>query len=733
MAKASSLSDFNTLVERMLQSDSFTTSVERFVKDVTQVSTATSVGFFVLYPEIHLVSFRGEKPHGKLAEEIRKAPENRVIQGAEAAFSFSSDETPFGVLELLWDINPPREELDIVETLCSQAALTLETVKKYEELKLALEREVNQRKTLEGTLQEGEEKYKNVIERANDGIAIIQDAVIKYINPRLTEISGYTADEVVGTPFTGYVHPDELARIADLYKRRITGEDVRPKYETVIKRRDGSPLHVEVNAGVTTYAGAPADLVIVRDITERKKMEEALSKSEEKYKNLLEFAPDAIITLDLKGVITSCNTATFAISGYSKEEIVGNHISKLNLLQMRDIPTYVKLFISIVRGKVPEVPEINWIHKDGTLHMAEVRARLIKEGNKSVGVLVITRDITERKKAEEMLKLSEEKYRTLIENLNVGVYRVTPGEEGQFIDVNQAFVNMLDYDKKEDILKLKVADIYVNPKDRKKSNDKISAKGSVKDMELHLKKKDGTPIIISDTATAVYDTDGTLLYFDGVLEDITERKRAEGQIRESLREKEVLLQELHHRVKNNMQIISSLLNLQAGYIGDDHLLEVFKESQNRIKSMALVHERLYESKDMARIDFKAYVQSLTNSLFQSYSAGDITLKTDVKDISLTIDNAIPCGLIINELVSNSLKHAFPDKKGEITIALHPLEGNKVELIVSDNGCGMPDIDFRSTKSLGLCLVAILAEDQLKGKITLDRTRGIAFHITFQAK
>ena len=698
------------------------------------MTTATSIGFFVFCPEVQLVSFRGGEPRGKLAEEIRKKSLNhRVISKKEAAFPFIYDETPFGAVELLWGKTPPPQELDIVETLCSQAALTFESVKKCERLKVNLEKETENCKTLEKALYDGEEKYKNVIESASDGIAIIQGAVIKYINPRLTEISGYTFDDVVGTPFTGYVHPDELSTISELYKKRITGEDVRSTYEAVIWHKDGSPLHVEITAGSTTYEGAPADLAIVRDITERRKMEDALLKVEEKYKNLFELAPDAIITLNVKGVITSCNNATAILTGFPKEEIVGKHISKLNLLRMRDIPTYLKLFASLLRGNLREVLEINWVHKDGTLHVAEVHARLIREKKKTVGVLVITRDITERKRAEKMLQLSEEKYRTLIENLNVGVYRAAPGKEGVFIDVNQAFVSMLGYKNKEDFLKLKVKDIYVNPEDRMRFSDKISAKGAVKDVELHLKKKDGTPIIISDTATAVYGTDGTLQYFDGISEDITERKRAEEQIKKSLREKEILLREIHHRVKNNMQIMSSLLSLQEEYIEDDQLLEVFKESHNRIKSMALVHENVYESEDVARINFKEYVQSLVNSLLQSYSAGDVTIRTDVKDITLTIEHAMPCGLIINELVSNSLKHAFPDKEGEITIALHPLEGGHVELIVSDNGCSISDaIDFRSTKSLGLCLVTILVEDQLEGKITLNRTGGTEFHITFRA-
>ena len=215
--------------------------------------------------------------------------------------------------------------------------------------------------------------------------------------------------------------------------------------------------------------------------------------------------------------------------------------------------------------------------------------------------------------------------------------------------------------------------------------------------------------------------------------EITQRQRAKDQIKASLKEKEVLLREIHHRVKNNLQIISSLLNLQSRYIKDKQVLHVFKESQDRIKSMALIHKKLYQSKDLARIDFAEYVRSLIADLFRSYKADYdlITLKTNIDDVFLGIDTAIPCGLIINELVSNSLKYAFPeDRQGEIRIDLHSEKEGKFTLIVSDSGVGFPkDLDFRNTESLGLQLICTLV-DQLQGTIGLDRTGGTEFKIAF---
>lgn len=218
-------------------------------------------------------------------------------------------------------------------------------------------------------------------------------------------------------------------------------------------------------------------------------------------------------------------------------------------------------------------------------------------------------------------------------------------------------------------------------------------------------------------------------------QEIVERKRVEEQIKASLKEKEVLLKEIHHRVKNNLQVISSLLNLQCRSITDEQTLAIFQESQHRVESMAYIHEQLYQSKDLSRIDFAEYIRKLAANLFCAYEASTnaITLKIDSENVLLDIQAAIPCGLIVNELVSNSLKYAFStDKKGEISIEFNSVDDN-FTLIVSDNGKGFPqDLDFRNTESLGLQLVNALTE-QLEGNIELDNSIGTEFKITFMRK
>ncbi|MFN6486030.1 MULTISPECIES: sensor histidine kinase [unclassified Nostoc] len=212
-----------------------------------------------------------------------------------------------------------------------------------------------------------------------------------------------------------------------------------------------------------------------------------------------------------------------------------------------------------------------------------------------------------------------------------------------------------------------------------------------------------------------------------------ERKQAEEQIKASLQEKEVLLKEIHHRVKNNLQIISSLLNLQAEYLKDNQAIEVFKDSQNRIESMALIHEKLYQSQDLARINFADYIRDLVTNLFYSYNVNSsaITLKMNVEEVFLVIDAAIPCGLIINELISNSLKYAFPQREpGEIYIEFCSIEENLFTLTISDNGVGFaPDFDFQATETLGLRLVKGLTH-QIQGNIDFSSHNGVKYKIIF---
>lgn len=279
---------------------------------------------------------------------------------------------------------------------------------------------------------------------------------------------------------------------------------------------------------------------------------------------------------------------------------------------------------------------------------------------------------------------------------------------------------------------------YVHPEDRQLLAQAVvhSIRERVRyDQEFRIVWPDGSIRWLAGKGQVFCDETGSAMRMVGISVDITDRKQAAEQITASLKEKEVLLQEIHHRVKNNMQVICSLLNL-SGAVEESKTLELLQKAQNRVASMALVHEQLYQSKDLARIDFAEYIQNLVCNLFSSYDVGSdqVALKINVDNVLVGINAAIPCGLIINELVSNSLKYAFPSKeKGEVCIDLYLENNNYFALIVSDDGIGLPvDVDFQNTKSLGLRLVAALTK-QLSGTLLIKRNIGTKFKITFLDK
>ncbi len=330
---------------------------------------------------------------------------------------------------------------------------------------------------------------------------------------------------------------------------------------------------------------------------------------------------------------------------------------------------------------------------------------------------------------------AEERYRNLFDSANDAI--IITDLENRVTSWNRSAERIFGWTENDIIGKqfLPLAlDSKLQPDNDQIIRNAISG-GIVSGIETLLVRKDGTSINVSMTVSPLRDTKLNVVGLSGIFRDITERKKAQEQIENSLKEKEVLLREIHHRVKNNMQIISSLLRLQSGYIKEKKYSDMYRESQNRIVTMSLIHEKLYQSRDLTRIDIGGYIKELVNGLFISYdiNPGRIAMKIDVESISLGINSAIPCGLIINELISNSLKYAFPESRpGEIRISLRSAADGNFELITADNGVGLPiDMDFKKTDSWGMRMVTILVENQLHGEFYLNRDRGTEFHIKFK--
>jgi two-component sensor histidine kinase len=249
--------------------------------------------------------------------------------------------------------------------------------------------------------------------------------------------------------------------------------------------------------------------------------------------------------------------------------------------------------------------------------------------------------------------------------------------------------------------------------------------------------QNGKPRVYEVHGYPIFDNKGNVTQVVEYNLDITERKKVEENLKASLREKDIFLREVHHRIKNNMAVISSLLNLQSRYIKDEQYKEIFKESVARLKTMSLIHDKLYRSEDLSKVVFSEYISDMVDKMYRSYdlSSRKITLTKEIEKITtLRIDDAIPCGLIINELVSNSLKHAFPEgQAGEIKVTLRSNKEGDVEMTVSDNGIGMPkDLELENSESMGLTLINALTR-QLQSKIELNREKGTEYKISFRKR
>jgi PAS domain S-box-containing protein len=325
-------------------------------------------------------------------------------------------------------------------------------------------------------------------------------------------------------------------------------------------------------------------------------------------------------------------------------------------------------------------------------------------------------------------------YRLLIDELqDYAIFLVDP--EGRVVSWNAGAERLLGW-AEEDILGQSAFVVFVPEDlaagDHLRELEQAAAEGRAENERWH-QRKDGSRFWGSGIMAGIRDDAGALLGFGKIMRDRTAQRQLEEDLRASLREKEVLLQEIHHRVKNNLQVISSVLSLQSDTLGEGEAIAAFQDAQARIHSMALIHEILYQSSNLAQVNLAAYTRRLAAELLRSYQVEPerLRLVVETDEVWLSAEKAVPCGLILNELVANCVKHAFPDgRSGTVRVTLRAEADAQVVLSVGDSGVGFPPgIDFRHTDSLGLQLIGLLTE-QLGGTLTLDRSEGTRFTIRF---
>ncbi|GAB4306626.1 MAG: hypothetical protein Kow0019_01670 [Methanobacteriaceae archaeon] len=594
--------------------------------------------------------------------------------------------------------------------------------------------DITERKRIEEELEEERYKLREYFENLPLlAYNIDLDGKILDCNKMVLKTLGYeNKHELIGKPLLKSIYfPSSLKKAKKLLMNlKETGKLHDEELQIISK--DGDIIDVQLNVD-TIYdtEGTPLyNIYLQQDISDRKKTEKALKESENYYRTIFENTGTATVIIEDDTTISMVNSEFEKLSGYSREEIE-NKKSWTEFVYEEDLKQMLEYHSLRRTGgkKAPRTYEFRFINKNKVLKYIFLNVAVIPGTKKSVASLL---DVTQRKYAEEDLKKSEEKYRLVVETASEGI--VVLDWKGKIVDINNRALEMAGLVKKDMINKNFIEILPKIKIDKKRvlhnfKNIILGKPGDEKYWIMNNAKGEKIKFMVHYSTIKL---DKKNLGISAILEDITNQVKAENKLKESLKEKEILLKEIHHRVKNNLQIISSLLNLQSSYVKNKYDLEIFEESRNRVKSMAMVHEKLYQSEDMARINFKDYIISLGSELFASYKVEPIIkLNIQVQEVMLDINTAIPCGLILNELMSNSIKHAFPNSmEGTISIKMITLD-NIIEIMVSDDGVGIPEnIDFSKTKTLGLQIVNNLVR-QLDGSIELDRSDGTAFKITFK--
>ncbi len=427
---------------------------------------------------------------------------------------------------------------------------------------------------------------------------------------------------------------------------------------------------------------------------------------------LMDSIPVPVYYKDADGLYLGCNAAFEVLIGMPRCDIVGKTVH--DVAHRERAEKHHEADTALLRHPGVQTYETSGMYGDGEFHdVIFNKATFFDANNRVAGIVGAIIDITELRKAEEELRESEEKFRVLAETSPTAIV-VYQGE--MLVYVNPSTVRLFGYDQAE-LLTMKFWE-WAHPECRTTIRERglarLRGESVPNQYELKFVKKNGEEgwVIVSAGRIEYGRRPGGIATFV----DITEAKRSEERMKAALTEKEVLLKEVHHRVKNNMQIISSLLDLQSDSSADERTRSCLRESQNRVRSMALIHEQLYRSKDFSAIDVGEYVRDLSQYLFDAYVVDSerISLNIQAGNMALEISRAVPCGLIINELISNSLKHAFTDgRRGDIFVRMSS-DAEMITLEVADTGVGMPvDLDFKNTETLGLQLVNLLAR-QLGG-------------------
>lgn len=570
---------------------------------------------------------------------------------------------------------------------------------------------------------------------------------ILYMNAPAEEFTGFNFEEVRSKKFNYVVNiKDSITdiKIDNLVSRVLLEKNIPWENSKVVINREGRNIHIDNSASaiIDKNGNVLGTIMVLRDITGYKNSQDKIEESRALASSTLNSLSGHIALLDENGVITSVNKSWIIVSKLNKdfEKLsIGTNFIEACEKATGSNPIQAKKFADgiqkVLNGEIDEYFAAQPFYSQSGKRWYDGKATkyIGKGANKAVLTL---EDITYKKEIEEQLKKSEEKFRSMVQNSSDTISLLN--KEGSVIYVSQSSRNALGFDRQGRIGK-NIFD-YIHPDDLPKVkanfNMLLNTPGNVITQELKYKNSVGKFINVEITFNNLLsDTNVQAVVLN--TRDITDRKSAEERLINALNEKEILLKEIHHRVKNNLQVVSSLLTLQSNHFEDVKLKSAFEESITRVRSMALVHQKLYQTDNSVSVNFREYLNNFISYLFHTYGGGRSRIKSIISsdDINMTIDDAIPCGLIINELVTNSFKYGFVNGgQGSITVSLtYEKQSEEYCLQIGDDGIGLPaDMDLENNpSSFGFQLVTSLVQ-QMAGKIEIERNNGTLFKIRLKS-
>ncbi len=628
------------------------------------------------------------------------------------------------------------------------------------------------------------------------GLASVRDYCMIKVNEAHRQMLGYSDADWEAMSFADVTHPEDLQADLEQVKQLVDGNIPRFQMEKRLIKKNGELMWANLTVTLIRDSdGLPLySMAAIEDITDRKRAEMELQQLKERLQFLLASNPAVIFTAAPAGnfCTTYISDNVQAIVGYDPQEVLADPNFWSSRIHPEDRSQFIVNFSDLSEVKNC-ICESRFLHRDGLYRWLRTELKLLVDSRGfALEIIGYAADISNSKCAEIALRQQFEQERLLeaiarrvrqslqleeILNTTVAelqqvlladrvlVYQILPKSGGKVIAeaVAEGCSPLVDIFFGEEVFPAESYQLYLQGRICAISelDDPSITPCMVEFMkEIEVRAKLVVPIIqhsqlwgllvahqcdgprewqewemnlfqqlVNQLAIAIQQS----LLYQQLQAELSDRKQAEANLKISLKEKEILLKEIHHRVKNNLCVVASLLELQSNTVADPQLAKMFEESQNRLYSMALIHEKLYRSTNLAEINFGEYLEDLVTNLFHSYNISDnrIQLRVLAEPIALNLETATPCGLIANELVSNTLKHAFPDgANGTVSVECYQTGDREIHLFVKDNGIGFPqNLDFRKTNSMGFQVVCTLTE-QLEGSIELSKQTGTAFHLKF---